>query len=154
MLLVRLPGGHAAASLSPGCLRLIHTRSGCSAETPEAICLHFLNFSQRFRSFMRTAPRAGSSTWERGVYFPPWMAVFRHLPRLSASWPGQTESEAHTLEGLDAINFYMREARTYGAEVASITRAIATLDHAMGGATAFAAAVHLRDSFMGVPRSR
>lgn len=73
---------------------------------------------------------------------------------LSASWPGQTESEAHTLEGLDAINFYMREARTYGAEVASINRAIATLDHAMGGTTAFSATVHLRDSFMGVPRSR
>ncbi|PYE17854.1 hypothetical protein C7410_124108 [Paraburkholderia silvatlantica] len=73
---------------------------------------------------------------------------------LSASWPGQTESEALTLEGLDAINFYMREARTYGAEVASINRAIAALDHAMGGETAFSEAVHSRDSFMGVPRNR
>lgn len=73
---------------------------------------------------------------------------------LSASWPGQTENEAHTVEGLDAINFYMREARTYGAEVASINRAIATLDHAMGGETAFSETVHSRDSFMGVPRNR
>jgi len=73
---------------------------------------------------------------------------------LSASWPGQPENEFHRLEGLDAINFYMREARTYGAEAASINRAIATLDHAMGGATAFSAAVQSRDSFLGAPRNK
>lgn len=73
---------------------------------------------------------------------------------LSASWPGQMENEALTLEGLDAINFYMREARAYGAEVASINRAIAALDHAMGGDSDFSEAVHSRDRFMGVPRNR
>ncbi|TDV13924.1 hypothetical protein [Paraburkholderia caballeronis] len=73
---------------------------------------------------------------------------------LNASWPGQPENEARMLEGLDAINFYMREARTYGAEAASLNRAIATLDHAMGGVSAFSAAVQSRDSFMGVPRNK
>jgi hypothetical protein len=73
---------------------------------------------------------------------------------LSASWPGQPENQSHRLEGLDAINFYMREARASGAESASINRAVATLDHAMGGSTAFSAAVKSRDSFMGVPRNK
>lgn len=73
---------------------------------------------------------------------------------LSARWPGQPENESHRLEGLDAINFYMREARAYGAESASINGAVATLDHAMGGATAFSAAVKSRDSFMGAPRNK
>ncbi|QBR04086.1 hypothetical protein [Paraburkholderia pallida] len=73
---------------------------------------------------------------------------------LRARWPGQLENEYRQIEGLDAMNFYMREARKYGAEVSSINRAIAILDQAMGGSTAFSAPVQSRDAFLGVPRNK
>lgn len=73
---------------------------------------------------------------------------------LKARWPGQLENEYREIEGLDAMNFYMREARMFGAEPASLNRAIAVLDHAMGGSTAFSAPVQSPNAFMGVPRNR
>lgn len=73
---------------------------------------------------------------------------------LKARWPGQLDNEYRQIEGLDAMNFYMREARIYGAEPSSINRAIAILDHAMEGSTAFSAQVHSRDAFLGAPRNK
>ncbi|MFC5427985.1 hypothetical protein ACFPTO_04055 [Paraburkholderia denitrificans] len=73
---------------------------------------------------------------------------------LKARWPGQLESEYHEIDGLDAVNFYMREARTLGAEPASINRAIAVLDHAMGGETAFSAPVRSAEAYIGGPRDK
>ncbi|WP_234775447.1 hypothetical protein [Paraburkholderia tropica] len=87
-----------------------------------------------------------------GCVFSMTNGVGSQLPSettLKAHWPGQLESEYHEIDGLDAVNFYMREARALGAEPASINRAIAALDHAMGGDTAFSAPVRSAEAYIG-----
>jgi len=60
---------------------------------------------------------------------------------LLARWPGQTSDDACAIDGLDAMNFYMREARSMGAEVGPVNRAIGVLDRSMGGATPFSKSI-------------
>ncbi|WP_248324092.1 MULTISPECIES: hypothetical protein [unclassified Caballeronia] len=41
------------------------------------------------------------------------------------------------------MNFYMREARTMGAEIGLLNRAIGVLDRSMGGETLFSKSIYV-----------
>lgn len=62
---------------------------------------------------------------------------------LLARWPGQPLGDACTIDGLDAVNFYMREARSMGAEIGLLNRAIGALDRSMGGETLFSKSIYV-----------
>ncbi|BAO92864.1 hypothetical protein [Caballeronia cordobensis] len=62
---------------------------------------------------------------------------------LLARWPGQPPGDACAIDGLDAVNFYMREARTMGAEPGLLNRAIGVLDRSMGGDTLFSKSIYV-----------
>ncbi|MDR5815199.1 MULTISPECIES: hypothetical protein [unclassified Caballeronia] len=64
-------------------------------------------------------------------------------PVLLARWPGQPLGDARTIDGLDAVNFYMRQARSMGAEVGLLNRAIGVLDRSMGGETLFSKSIYV-----------